>query len=525
MPTSASGVAELPGGNFMVTLGFWDEFVGRPFVRASTTFHELGHTLGLFHGGPETELTPNARWQPGAATLGHTGAPHPDRSELQGQLPELDELPVPGARPVRRHRSNPPGLLVDQTEPVERARPLRQCLAAGAAGSVPELSDRLVRAGPSPLAVDLGVTAAKRYCSGERFAVGVDPQMARVFVDFSADTIDWLGDGAPTGAAGHDGNFDNAIGTLGGFSDWDNIRLNQTGAVVTGVSSGSAEGVFFDNSGTANGVFFDNSGVFFDQSGVWFDNSGVWFDNAGGVFFDNSGVFFDNSGVFFDNSGVWFDNAGGVWFDNAGGVFFDNAGGVFFDNSGVFFDNAGGVFFDNSGQEISYDDARSFGRGRPHRIATCVIDETTGTLVSPQPLPPALPDLRICSTALPNTAAYHRNEVHFEQLQVGGISDYEIQRRSLAALNPTAYVTAGTVAAHLFSFTDLAEPADGIDYIYRVRGRSNDEFGNGGWSRLATETAVNIAPVAVNDGYSVAANTVLTVPAAHRCAGERHAGR
>ena len=77
MPTSASGVAELPGGNFMVTLGFWDEFVGRPFVRASTTFHELGHTLGLFHGGPETELTTRRPWQPGAATLGHTRRTRP----------------------------------------------------------------------------------------------------------------------------------------------------------------------------------------------------------------------------------------------------------------------------------------------------------------------------------------------------------------------------------------------------------------------------------------------------------------
>jgi len=35
----------------MVTLGFWDEFVGRPFVRASTTFHEIGHNLNLWHGG------------------------------------------------------------------------------------------------------------------------------------------------------------------------------------------------------------------------------------------------------------------------------------------------------------------------------------------------------------------------------------------------------------------------------------------------------------------------------------------
>jgi Bacterial Ig domain len=363
------------------------------------------------------------------------------------------------------------------------------------------------------LAIDLGVSAAKRYCSGEPFAAGVDPQMARVFVDFSTDTVDWNGDGfvnpATAESAGYDGNLDKAIGTLSGYSDWDNVRLNQTGAVVTGVSAGSAEGVYFDNSGTANGVYFDQSGVFFDQSGVWFDQSGVYFDNAGGVFFDQSGVFFDQSGVYFDNSGVWFDNSGGVYFDNAGGVYFDNAGGVYFDNAGgVYFDNAGGVYFDNAGQEISYDDARSFGRGRPHRISTCVRDEDDD-----QPLDPDV-DGRTCSTAEPNTAAYHRNEVQFEQLQVGGISDYEVQRRSLAALNPTAYVTAGTVAAHLVSFTDLAELADGIDYIYRVRGRSTDEFGNGGWSRLATETAVNNPPVAVNDGYSVAANTVLTVPAA-----------
>ena len=35
----------------MVTLGLWDEFVARPFVRAATTFHELGHNLNLWHGG------------------------------------------------------------------------------------------------------------------------------------------------------------------------------------------------------------------------------------------------------------------------------------------------------------------------------------------------------------------------------------------------------------------------------------------------------------------------------------------
>src|SRR5262249_15634976 len=54
VPSSAGGIADLPGGNAMVSLGYWDEFVGKPFVRASTTFHELGHNANLTHGGAPT---------------------------------------------------------------------------------------------------------------------------------------------------------------------------------------------------------------------------------------------------------------------------------------------------------------------------------------------------------------------------------------------------------------------------------------------------------------------------------------
>src|SRR5439155_22566945 len=56
-PLSNSGGAEVYGGDFMVTLGLWrydnpaDDQVGTWQDQAGTIMHELGHNLGLFHGG------------------------------------------------------------------------------------------------------------------------------------------------------------------------------------------------------------------------------------------------------------------------------------------------------------------------------------------------------------------------------------------------------------------------------------------------------------------------------------------
>ena len=111
----------------------------------------------------------------------------------------------------------------------------------------------------------------------------------------------------------------------------------------------------------------------------------------------------------------------------------------------------------------------------------------------------------------------HRVEVLFEQLQVGGVDTYEIERKSVDALPGTPdsdFSVAGNVAAHLVRFIDPDELADGKEYIYRVRGLSTDEFGNSGWSMLVTETAVNEAPVATDDpNYTVRAALTLNVPA------------
>ena len=127
------------------------------------------------------------------------------------------------------------------------------------------------------------------------------------------------------------------------------------------------------------------------------------------------------------------------------------------------------------------------------------------------------PDLRQCSVPGDNGENNHRIEVLFEQLQVGGVDSYEIQRRSVGAQPSSAefdFSVAGNVAAHLVRFTDPDELAHAQEYTYRVRGLSTDEFGNSGWSKSVTEIAVNEAPVAEDDpNYQVAGGFTLNVPA------------
>ena len=81
--TTSSGLAELGGNDFMVTLGSnpgWlqpgkdkvfgtpDDIPGTPDQQAGTFMHELGHTLGVQHGGDQADLGP-ARHAPTSRML------------------------------------------------------------------------------------------------------------------------------------------------------------------------------------------------------------------------------------------------------------------------------------------------------------------------------------------------------------------------------------------------------------------------------------------------------------------------
>ncbi len=55
--TTSSGLAEIGSNDFFVTLGGWRVSGGTKDQQAGTFMHELGHTLGLYHGGDQDEST------------------------------------------------------------------------------------------------------------------------------------------------------------------------------------------------------------------------------------------------------------------------------------------------------------------------------------------------------------------------------------------------------------------------------------------------------------------------------------
>ena len=220
VPTSSSGVAELPGGMALVAHGLWEEFVGKPFVRASTTFHELGHNLNLWHGGvpgifgskalnTATYIEPNCK--PNfLSSMSYV-------FQINGLFDNADQIHVDYSATTYS------GLT--ETAPLTD-------VTLGA--SSPYRAAWFAPAG-SALAVLQGGSAAKRFCGGLLFdPLNPPAPMARVQANLTTDAIDWNGDQLVNSSGPQDVNFDGQLTgppkALNGYNDWANIRLNQIGA-------------------------------------------------------------------------------------------------------------------------------------------------------------------------------------------------------------------------------------------------------------------------------------------------------
>ncbi len=171
------------------------------------------------------------------------------RAELQGQLPERDELHLPGARaahPRRRAHGRP------LTAAAAIARGGRARRVGRSGGATPYLTSWYAPAASSFIASALHVSPATRRCDGSPVAA-TDPAYVRIDGDPRTGTgLDWNADGRITGTDGQDANFDGVTGqTFAGSNDFATMDLRQVGARRAVGSEAMSYSVIDPTTGTA----------------------------------------------------------------------------------------------------------------------------------------------------------------------------------------------------------------------------------------------------------------------------------
>jgi len=243
IPRNVSGTADgggWGGGDLMLALGFWDDFVGTDFAQGSTLMHELGHNFRFRHGGPTVLADPV------------TNAPKiepnckPNYQTVMSYLFQMSGLLCDPLSPSPQCAGKAPG------EPVIDYS--RQTLSGA-----PGLSEHsLTEQSPAALAGMIYRTrwysptstldqnqnseAASRHCDGTRLNTAMG-EVGEFRIDGTSLTaVDWNGNltiDPGTNTAGQDINANggpNTVlasstdGAFSGSNDWASIDLRQIGS-------------------------------------------------------------------------------------------------------------------------------------------------------------------------------------------------------------------------------------------------------------------------------------------------------
>ena len=362
--SSSSGYSDVGGADMVITLGNWkfcldaqnklttacssdspqDDSL-RVNVQAGTLMHELGHSLGLTHGG--------TYYQPGTYLAKYEANCKPNYQSVMNYLFQIDLL-------------GPNHNLLDYSGKVLGS--IREGLAGDASVLGQAGYSTTSWYSPDPFFGAAGQSPAKRHCDSTPKAS--NETMYRW--DAAASSFTWQ--------ANQDVNFDGKhADDLQGYDDWSTYNLRQIGAtgshfVLGGVLLPNGGGILLPNGGgillpNGGGVLLpDGSVVLPNGAGVLLPNGGgVQLPNGGGVLLaggevllpNGNGVLLPNGGgvllpdgtvVAAGGAGVQLPNGGGVLLPNGGGVQLPNGGGIILPNGGgILFPNGGGIQLANGG--------------------------------------------------------------------------------------------------------------------------------------------------------------------------------
>jgi hypothetical protein len=229
VPRTNSGVADAPGGDLMVTLGLWGAPIldgnvstqnSSVFVQGSTLMHELGHNLGLRHGGVIVNGTGNTVIEPNCK---------PNYQSVMNYLFQVQGLLGPNGSATMDYSRQQLGTLtktaLSETTGMTDSNGLAPFYEAR--WYAPET--------PNTIAAQISQSPSARHCDGTPLGPN-ELSTNGPYVRLDASTLangglDWNDDGTITGTQSQDINYDNKTGeTFTGADDFWTMDLRQVGS-------------------------------------------------------------------------------------------------------------------------------------------------------------------------------------------------------------------------------------------------------------------------------------------------------